>query len=286
MIVAEQELYRACEVLFDLDLDRISRDFLEYIQLSGIKTAYRQKARETHPDMHITESEFVRRRNTDMFLHVQQSYEKLCTYLNARESGFRFPVQNQRPVPTPSWQSRPAANRSAKPARKHHGKKPPANAKPNGFDTHGARPRMRDGAQFEKLYSGSIPSRKLLLGHFLYYSGVITWREIVQALVWQRTHRPRLGEIASRFGWLSPEDIQRILTSRNLSRPFGMSAIDLGLLNETQLKAMILHQQRLQKRIGSFFIEHNILTPDDMNRLIGLYNQHNIRQAMSSFRAE
>ena len=46
-IVAEEELYRSCHILFGKDL-KVSQDFLQYIQLSGIKKAYRKKALEIH----------------------------------------------------------------------------------------------------------------------------------------------------------------------------------------------------------------------------------------------
>ena len=48
-VAAEQELYRACRIIFGPDLT-VSREFLEYIQSSGVKSAFRKKAMETHPD--------------------------------------------------------------------------------------------------------------------------------------------------------------------------------------------------------------------------------------------
>ena len=48
-VVAEEELYRSCRIIFGRDL-KVSPDFLQYLQLSGIKKAYRKKALEFHPD--------------------------------------------------------------------------------------------------------------------------------------------------------------------------------------------------------------------------------------------
>ena len=38
-----------------------------------------------------------------------------------------------------------------------------------------------------------VPKRKLLLGQFLYYSGLISWDTYIKAIAWQRRQRPRLG---------------------------------------------------------------------------------------------
>ncbi|MCK5544170.1 MAG: molecular chaperone DnaJ, partial [Desulfobulbaceae bacterium] len=127
----------------------------------------------------------------------------------------------------------------------------------------------------EKLYRGPLPSRRLLLGHYLYYSGIINWRTIIKALVWQRTNRPRLGEIGRNFGWLSETDIPTILKTRKPSKKFGQSAIDLGLLTKIQLKMIIFQQKRLQKKIGEYFTKSRILTHTQLYTYINECRQHN-----------
>ena len=48
-VVPEEELYHSCRIIFGKDL-KVSRDFLQYLQLTGIKKDYRKKTLEFHPD--------------------------------------------------------------------------------------------------------------------------------------------------------------------------------------------------------------------------------------------
>ena len=262
-IVAEQELITACQVLFGLDL-QVSRGFLEYLQMSGIKSAYRKKALETHPDLAIGRGEFKKRRNADLFCSVQQAYENLSNYLQAREKGYALRDNG-----------RPRTRYGGKPGRAgmKAGRRGPApGGRPN-------RTRRRE----ENLYQGPLPRRRLLLGHYLYYSGIISWQTMIKALVWQRSQRPRLGEIGCRLGWLTDRDIVAILRSRKLYRSFGQSAIQMGLLTQFQLDSILLRQKRLQKKFGEFFVHHKILTPARLNGLIVRYNTHNAALEKPSF---
>ena len=86
-VVAETELFRACEILFGLELN-LSREFLEYLQHAGVRSAYRKKARETHPDLAINKSEQEKKALAQVFLSVQEAYENLKAYLDARDRGY------------------------------------------------------------------------------------------------------------------------------------------------------------------------------------------------------
>jgi hypothetical protein len=240
-IAAERELFRACEIIFGPEL-HISREFLEYLQLSGIKSAYRRRALETHPDRAAMADEHNKRQRHDLFHSVHQAYENLLTFLDAREKGLVLFSAARPPRPAPSQ-----AGRSRR------------------FSSWNA----------EGLYQGPLPNRRLLLGHFLYYSGLINWRTIIQALVWQRTQRPRLGELAIRFGLFAEKDILHILRNQPPQTPFGQTALALGLLSESQLQFLLLHQKWLKKKIGRFFLEKKILTPEELLELLNRCRAHN-----------
>ena len=87
--------------------------------------------------------------------------------------------------------------------------------------------------------------------------------------------RPRIGELGQRFGMLSEEDILHILKNRPTMKPFGQTALDMGLLTEPQLRMLIFHQKRLQRKFGEFFLEKNILAPDELRELLCRYQEHN-----------
>lgn len=292
-VAAEQELFRACEILFGAELD-VSREFLEYLQWAGIKTAYRRKARETHPDLALISGKVEERQQTDLFRAVQEAYENLSNYLSARDKGFRFPRRAASIIVSQGFsegKSNFHSMHKVRPGQRGSYQKSPhkrnGNACANPFaqrkkTTHGPFQQKHDEywwAQASTLYKGPLPRRKLLFGHFLYYSGLIDWRTIIKALVWQRSKRPRLGEIGYRKGWLSEHDVRHILRNRNILEPFGRSAVKLKKLNNRQVRAMIEEQKKLQRKFGEFFLEHKIFTQEQMIRLLVKHKAHNAEHA-------
>ncbi len=269
--IAEGELFDACHVLFGRQIE-ISRGFLQYLQPSGVKTAYRSKARETHPDMLSCESECRKRRSAELFQQVQQAYESLNSYLDARDRGLAF-LQASRQVPNSTRKTKPRASSP----RKRTGSAS-TNYNKGACRAGAASWHWRQGAAYrstDSVLSKQAPARKLLFGHYLFYCGVANWQTIIKALVWQRMERPRLGEIGKRFGWLTNADIVNILRQRKLSRSFGRSAVEMGLLTDRQLNLMVFQQNRLQRKIGEYFIHNNLLSRFQLNRLVEQFRSHN-----------
>lgn len=278
-VFEERELFDSCRVLFGTEL-HITRNFLEYLQRSGIKSAYRKKALETHPDVLASQGDNAQAKSADLFRVVQQSYENLTTYLDARDNGFRFqilPVNPPRPAaPTPK-PARPAP----RPARRtwstaDFNQSRSARGQASGPGASRPTPRPNPYWQTRQSWNTSaVPARRLLFGHFLFYAGITNWQTIIKALVWQRTGRPRLGEIGRRFGWLTDQDILTILKKRSLYASFGSSAMALGFLTARQLQLMLYQQNRLQKKFGEYFVQHKILTPAQLDELARQFAQHN-----------
>ncbi len=225
----EEELFRACRVLFGDGLN-LSREFLDYIQWSGVKSAYRRRVHEFHPDKSGG--------NSDDFIALQRAYEELGEFLAARKKGER------------------AGKTSAA-----------------GKDNGNRRPGRRNGGGGRD--NPRLPRRPLLLGHYLYYSGLIDWRTIVRALVWQRQNRPRLGEIAREAGMLSAEQVRTILSRRRTLEPFGAAAVKLGLLDRGQVDELLRRQRLMQRRFGEYFVEKGIFSREEMLRLVIGLERHN-----------
>ena len=38
----------------------------------------------------------------------------------------------------------------------------------------------------DHFYRGRLPKRELLIGQFLYYSGIVSWRTLIGAIIWQK----------------------------------------------------------------------------------------------------
>ncbi|HIJ91030.1 MAG: J domain-containing protein [Desulfobulbaceae bacterium] len=280
-VAAEKELFRSCEIIFGPELT-ISREFLDYLQLSGIKSAYRKRAMETHPDRAALENDRVQRQRHDLFHAVQEAYENLITFLDAKEKGYCLPPPAHQ-MPPRTHTPRPA---SPKPHRPQQAKPNPGASNPYQQTRAGAQTKagFRNTSSqpsvfwdTESLYQGPLPNRRLLLGHFLYYSGLINWRTIIQALIWQRTERPRLGEIGQRFGLLNEADVVQILRNRPILQPFGQTAMNMGLLSQPQLQMLVAHQKRLQKKFGEFFLEKRIFEPNELRTLLQQYQEHNAK---------
>lgn len=274
-IIEEQQLFQSCEVLFGSQLI-ISREFLEYLQPSGLKGAYRKRAMETHPDVLMAARALPADTvGNDHFHRVQQAYEQLSFYLRMKD---RRPLP-QRGYPTPAAPFAPVRPDGSPWATGNKGRQGPSSrpadrpapAAPSGRQA-GRRP---DYSPSENLYCGPMPQRRLLFGHFLYYSGLANWRTIARILTWQRSERPRLGELGQRFGMLRPSDISQILRQKIPFQTFGQTARNLGLLNDSQIRVLLGQQQRLQKKFGTILLEKNLVDRFELQSLLRQFEHHN-----------
>lgn len=242
----KQDLFAACRTLFGPQIS-LSPEFFTYLQPVGIKSAYRKRALETHPDRARALGSFSHDLQ-EQFLRVQAAYEMLLEYL---ESGG------------------PRAARSAPRSEP---------ARPGG-----RRSRPRQGS--DHFFQGSLPSRPLLLGQYLYYSGIISWRTLIDAIAWQRAQRPRIGQLALQWGLLQPDDILRVLRARMFNETFGECARRIGMLTNFEQNALVGRQRLLQPRLGRYFLGRNLFSPHDLVRLVTMQLQHNRSSVFNRNRA-
>ncbi|MCD4689564.1 MAG: J domain-containing protein [Desulfuromonadaceae bacterium] len=269
-ILSEIEVFKACRTLFGAEVD-LSLDFLSYLQPSGVKIAYRQRVKETHPDTFVGDAAQTRHQ-TGLFQEVAAAYELFGNFFKQRERGLglagrtRSSPRTSQPQPQP-----PGGFRSSRPTKE----KTQARRSPGWGPT----PRQ------PHLYCGHLPGRTLEFGMFLYYQRLIDYRLLVEALVWQRGQRPNLGDIAQRWGWLNNQEIRTVLASRGHLRRFGEKAVHLQYLSERQLQTLLYYQRSQQKRLGEFFVEKKILTAADIDRLVLEQQAHNRQVAAELLRA-
>lgn len=236
--IPESELFHACRVLFGSEL-HLSREFLNYLQPSGVRSAYRKKALDTHPDRFASSSTTVKAKQEKLFQSLNQAHETVQNFLKQRNKVFNEQIKRTQP----HEYSRPYANRSA--TKQSH------------------------------LYSGPLPSRPLQLGQYLYYRGLVPYAAVISAITWQRRQRPSLGEIARRWRWLDDQDIERILKLRGGFSRFGERAERLGLLNQLQVRTLLLHQRTQQQQIGRYFVENDYITEQTLDTLLKEFSEHN-----------
>ena len=238
---SETAVFNACRTLFGKEVN-LSRDFLDYLQPSGAKTAFRSQAKAHHPDAHASSSTLVRNQQTERFREIRQAYDLIIEFLESRHAG-RKTVSAQKPSQTAShWGNYSSQQRKQ---QKPH-------AKPT-----------------------KIPSIPLEFGMFSYYQGKVTYQQLIEALVWQRRQRPTLGALAQKWGWLSEAKINQILQHRGHAARFGKKAIELGYLKPHQVEALLQHQRSLQKRIGNYFIEKGLLSKEEADQISLSLKSHN-----------
>ncbi|HEY5975160.1 MAG TPA: J domain-containing protein, partial [Geobacteraceae bacterium] len=215
----------------------LSRDFLSYLQPGGVKAAFRQRAKEHHPDLHDTADPLHVSRTTRRFREVTEAYRLFGRFFKERATGDEYPhPQNPK-------QARPAAGGTAEPV----------------------------------YHAGAIPNRPLEFGRYLYYRQVIPYQALIQALSWQRQQRPAIGRIAVNWGWLDTATVQAILGNRSIHGRFGDRAIHLGLLRASQVRTLLAFQRASQSKLGSYFVNAGYLTNSELARLLADLHHHNLR---------
>ena len=248
------ELGEACQILFDSrHLD--SRSLLSGLQPDTLRSVFRRRAMETHPDRAavLGVGEAVLR---ERFESVSRAYHLLAGYLKRPR-----PMRTSRPFGV-AWPAAPA--------------RPPPAARPSA--------RARSDATGHH-YRGKMPQRVLLFGQFAYYSGVISWRDLIDAVCWQRKQRPLIGRLAVDLGLLESHQVRSILWLRQheaaLTTRFAEFALRRGFLTPFERLVLVGRQRRMQEPIGQFFVDQDLLEPEEVDDLATSLRRHNWRFGFS-----
>lgn len=236
--LSRAELQDACGILFGPQVD-VSFKFLIYLQPSGLRAAYLKKALETHPDRAKALGKDETKLN-ELFKEVTLAYEKLNPIIREGETVL---LRNETDI---RKNKRKASTR-----------------------------RKADRESPDNFYTGSVPRQELLIGRFLYYSGIISWRSLIQAIIWQWRQRPLIGQIALEWGMLSRYDIQMILKMRNFRERFGEFAVRQGYLSTFKLMALLGKQRGFHHPIGKYFVKQDIILDRDMDNMVERQRIHN-----------
>lgn len=247
--IPRPELINACRTIFGSEVN-VSIEFLRYLQPVGLKSAYRKRALETHPDRAKALGRFEDGMS-EKFREVRQAYEMLHAFLEGNYKRIIGDAEfnRRRKRRTPSNQYR------YKKSEKYRGPS-------------------------DHFYRGSLPKRKLLLGQFLYYSGIVSWRTLIEAISWQRKQRPKIGQIAVDWEILTPQDIMTLLTRKPYNEKFGECALRMGYITGFEHIALIGKQRELQRRIGEYFIKKGTFSAREISQMVNNQRIHNINAFM------
>lgn len=236
--VTEAEVFRACRTLFGSEL-QLNREFLTYLQPSGVRSAYRKKAKVIHPDRFAVSCTIIKTRQQRLFQDLNQAHQTVQSYLKQKHH-----APNSHYPPKRSAYSQPRTRRQGPPYQKQWAR-------------------------------NSLPHRPLQFGTFLYYLGIIPFQALISAITWQRQQRPVLGDIARQWGWLSEQEIRQIITYRSGPHKFGERAEQLGLLDNLQVRTLLFHQRSKQEQIGHYFIAQGFFDTAKRNQLLAQLAEHN-----------
>jgi len=252
-MLSSSDLFRACSILFGPDVD-VSYDFLNYIQPAGIKTAFRKLALETHPD--TQQGEVDAPASSEKFMEVHWAYKRLISFISRRDT---LPIgRHSRPRREPAGAGSFTTARRTRQRRRSRHQSPPDDSQRTGY-----------------YYTSTVPRRALLFGEYLFYCGIIPWDALIKAIVWQRTQRPRLGEIAKQWGWLSDRQVSQTMRGRRLGEQFGQSAIRQEHLSQMQLNALLNAQRGKQRPFGEYFVLHGMLSREELENHYANFISHN-----------
>lgn len=174
---------------------------------------------------------------------------------------------------------------ATQPRNQHNKANAEGDKKQSSFASHSSRFCPQSDHYFER----AIPTRQLPFGQFLYYAGRISWKQLIDALVWQRQQRPPIGQLARRWGMLTEWQVEAVLDSRQTSGrydvKFGDYAHEMGYLSASDLTALIGRMKMLQKPIGQYFIEAGVFDATGLAQLLTAHRRHNWRAVQQRARA-
>ena len=225
----------------------ISRGFLFYLQPEGLKSAYRKKAKETHPDLFSRYAPHVQKMQASRFRDVVRAYDIVSQFFQQREDGL--------------WRVSSGGHNT----RRYSKEQQPGKSNKHTYAK----------TSEKTFFPRTVPSLPLQIGHYLYYRDLITYQALIDAIIWQRKQRPMIGDIALRWRWLDSAAIDRIVRAKKGLGRFGERAIILGLLTAFQVKTLLYSQYTQQERLGAFFVKQNILTREVVDALVRELQEHN-----------
>lgn len=230
-----------------------------------LRQAYRARAKELHPDRAM-----ILGQNPDAlaerFRALRDAYDVI---VDSRKTGdfFRLFTGPAYRAPYVARPAGPAYSRDTATASARHTASRTTGAERTAGATRAGEARL--------YHAGSIPSCRLRLAQYLYYSKRIDWKTLIDAISWQYAVRPKLGAIALETGYMRHEDIMATLGSKTVDELFGAAACRLGLLTPYALSVLVGRQRLLNLPIGRFFVDGGHLSAKELDECLVLLARHN-----------
>ena len=241
---------------------------LHQLDISVIRRAYRRLAVLTHPDAAARAGAKPGSVDGKRFIEASRAYELLMGYLLAQGVGVRAAApagaRAAKPRPAPPT-ARPAGEKTTR---------GPGHANTGSSSKTGSTSKTQSGPLH---YHGALPRRRLRLAEFLYYSGRVSWQSLISAIVWQRSARPKFGELAKELRAITRQDLTKILGSKRRHEQTGETARRLRLLTTEEVAKILRLQRARHKPIGRYFIEKERMPRAELTTILRELFRHNAR---------
>jgi len=290
-------LIDACATLLGPQARKAGQTFLHQLDISVIRQAYRRLAVASHPDAAARSGA---KPDGKRFIEASHAYELLMGYLLKRPRPAPAATARAKPRPAPAKprpaQPKPQARPQPKPgaerpsAKKHAGaeKKSTGDKTASGAGSArgaGAGPGTGSArgagsgasARAPLYYHGPVPRRPLRLAEFLYYSGRVSWQSLIASIVWQRSAKPKFGELARELHAINGRDLVTILRAKRYREQTGETARRLRLLSADQVNRILRLQRARHKPIGRYFVEKERMPTAELARILWELFRHNAR---------
>ena len=256
----------------------------------SLKKAFRNKAKNSHPDLAVSLGKDPRLMQL-RFQELNDAFNILMERIRKEKSTFKVhsPPRQTRSAQNRSSQARKAGPTARKASKKTRTTESGAFAADQRHAQNTARRKAASSASGSAsgkkkarafgddiYYNGRTPSRNLRFAEYLYYSGSISWTDLVHALVWQYRNRPKLGELATSSGLLCFDDVLEIIRLKRNGELFGETAVRLGYLDGEKLDALIRKQKKLGMPIGRYFTAEGKMSQEDLYKKLTELRRHNI----------
>lgn len=113
----------------------------------------------------------------------------------------------------------------------------------------------------------STGQRPPSFAEFLYYSGRITFAQLLEIQTWQRRHRPQVGRIAMEWGMLNAHEVRAVLHRRGGGERFCDAAVQCGLMTRPQRMAVLGRQRQLERCVDDFLLSRGMMAADELAAL-------------------
>ncbi len=116
----------------------------------------------------------------------------------------------------------------------------------------------------------------MLFGEFLLNQGLVKEDDLVSALDEQQQNKMPMGQMAVQKGLLDSKDLFKVLTEQRKrlrdANDFGRIAMEMGMLNETQVNELVESQTTTNELLGNLLVGKGILPREKLVQVLRDFN--------------